>query len=450
MQVSTRFDYDPFYPVIHCDLIRNKLSTEIAKIEKEVYRLRGFIGAFDESMQEKAALTTDVMGAYLEVFKMPGEEKEIPEIREQIDAKIEEIRERCLENHRGTLAAREVVIIEGRNVEINAHTKPALEEAFLQRLEEKISQLKEEFPIDETTDLEQMCCQIEEKFRRHTEIFEKLFERKQALTGQGYEFQEALEPKLAALKAAKQELKKGLKVSNVFIACQLGVVDYLEQEVSKQWLWERKSFVNKISEVGFSLLHYAAYHDRPKVVQFLIQKGADVTARDKEGYLPLHWAAAQGSVKVVKLLLTRHPASIDAKGMFDRTPLHRAVFNGKNGAVNLLIKEGANLNAQTSEENHLQTPLHFAVLQGNMGMVATLTQYPHLDIRIADSQGRTPVHYAIENGVLSVLLLLLTHSSWQKVALHKDAVFLESLLKVVPKRNEEEIRAQLLLHFPQK
>ncbi|WP_166157528.1 MULTISPECIES: hypothetical protein [unclassified Neochlamydia] len=41
----------------------------MARIEREVYHLRGLIGAFDETMQESAALTTVVMDAYLQELK---------------------------------------------------------------------------------------------------------------------------------------------------------------------------------------------------------------------------------------------------------------------------------------------------------------------------------------------------------------------------------------------
>ncbi|KIC75596.1 hypothetical protein DB42_AA00840 [Neochlamydia sp. EPS4] len=53
----------------HCDASLNPVSSEMARIKREVYRLRGLIGAFDETMQESAALTTDVRDAYLQELR---------------------------------------------------------------------------------------------------------------------------------------------------------------------------------------------------------------------------------------------------------------------------------------------------------------------------------------------------------------------------------------------
>lgn len=41
----------------------------MARIEREVYRLRGLMGAFEGTMQDNAALTTGVMDAYLQELK---------------------------------------------------------------------------------------------------------------------------------------------------------------------------------------------------------------------------------------------------------------------------------------------------------------------------------------------------------------------------------------------
>lgn len=449
MQLSSSLDYDPARPIIHCNASLNHISGEMARIEREVYRLRGLIGAFDETMQENAALTTDIMDAYLKELEPPLEQREISVIRQQIDTRIEGIRENCLENYRGLLDARELIIIEGQTIQLNAQTKATLEQAYQQRLEESIHQLKEEFPLEDATNLEQMRAQLKEKFERHEDIFEKLFERKQQLTDQGYELQEAMEPELAKLRAKKQELQKDLKVTNLFIASQLGAVDYLKQEISKKWRWGRKDFVNTPSQVGFAPLHYAAYHNQREAMQLLIDKGADLTLKDNEGYLPLHWAAEKGHHEIVQLLIRHRPSTINAKGRLDRTPLHRAVFCGQVETAHLLIKNVAHINAQTHEKNHCQTPLHFAVLQGNISMVLALARYPELDILQQDIQGRTPLHYAIEEGLLDILNILLKHSSWQKAKVSTHAKLLESLLSIVPKRQAKEIKAQLLLNFPQ-
>ena len=53
-------------------------------------------------------------------------------------------------------------------------------------------------------------------------------------------------------------------------------------------------------------------HQNVKLAASLIDKGAEVDARDRNGYTPLIWAANRGAVKLVGLLL-KHGADVNAK-----------------------------------------------------------------------------------------------------------------------------------------
>ncbi len=56
-------------------------------------------------------------------------------------------------------------------------------------------------------------------------------------------------------------------------------------------------------EYGWTPLHRAAAHGSPDLVQALVQAGADLEARSKDGLTPLHRAAAFGSPDLVQALL---------------------------------------------------------------------------------------------------------------------------------------------------
>ncbi len=47
--------------------------------------------------------------------------------------------------------------------------------------------------------------------------------------------------------------------------------------------------VNCVDDAGMTVLMWAAYHNNPTVVSFLVDRGADVEEKDKDGYTAMHW-----------------------------------------------------------------------------------------------------------------------------------------------------------------
>ena len=76
--------------------------------------------------------------------------------------------------------------------------------------------------------------------------------------------------------------------------------------------------------------------------------GEDASAlmqRSEAEMTPLHWAARAGSAGCVKWLL-RNGAEVDAETLTKRTPLHLAAERGQTEPIRLLAEHGASLNVQ--------------------------------------------------------------------------------------------------------
>lgn len=64
------------------------------------------------------------------------------------------------------------------------------------------------------------------------------------------------------------------------------------------------------------------------MVEYLLQNGANVHARDDGGLNPLHNACSFGHAEVVTLLLC-HGGDANARDNWNYTPLHEAAIKGK-------------------------------------------------------------------------------------------------------------------------
>jgi len=120
-------------------------------------------------------------------------------------------------------------------------------------------------------------------------------------------------------------------------------------------------------------LHKAAYRDNLPLVRLLYlycSKGLITDPRDISGETPLHDAAAQGLVDMVKLLI-EYGADIEATSKEGRTPLHQAASKGKLEAVKALLDAGART---LSYSNALQTPEMLAQEGGYHAVVNALRQ----------------------------------------------------------------------------
>lgn len=167
-----------------------------------------------------------------------------------------------------------------------------------------------------------------------------------------------------------------------------------------------------------TLLHRAAWWGKKKVVEDLIELGADIDATDRVGGTPLHAAVQEGCtsywdviegprVDVMELLLERG-AKVDVANKHGRTPLHGAANRGDANAVNLLIEHGANVNAGDAEN---RTPLDLATGRGHQEVVDLLVSKgaKTVEERLGEEAGRhdertpTPVSHGERNGTRNLV-----------------------------------------------
>lgn len=144
----------------------------------------------------------------------------------------------------------------------------------------------------------------------------------------------------------------------------------------------------------------AIAEEKFKVVELLINNGADVNQTDTLGRTPLH----NVSTKEIAELLITHGAKVDAQELSDEkvTPLFHATARHKSVAE-VLINHGANVNQKSTSGD---TPLILAVRGGNKELVDLLIERG-ADINYVASDGESALENAFQGQHQAIATLLM-------------------------------------------
>jgi len=111
----------------------------------------------------------------------------------------------------------------------------------------------------------------------------------------------------------------------------------------RELLQQDPSLIHARDADGSTPLHCATWKGHLKVVETLLNHGADINARNNNehwGTTPLH-AAAHGNQRAIAELLIARGADIHAKNLNGRTPLDETQFHKATPVANLLKQHGA-------------------------------------------------------------------------------------------------------------
>jgi ankyrin repeat protein len=152
---------------------------------------------------------------------------------------------------------------------------------------------------------------------------------------------------------------------------------------------------------GQTPLHLATTEGETAMVQYLIERGANVQAKDMNGSTPLHEAVRHGYTSIVKLLLA-NKANINIQDSMGKTPL--LIITPQESRLEmytLLLSKGANPNAK---DLYGDTPLHITTMTGTDTKVLQILVDAGADFNERNKKGVTPLALSVERGDIEQII----------------------------------------------
>jgi len=213
--------------------------------------------------------------------------------------------------------------------------------------------------------------------------------------------------------------------------------------------------VNAKANNGATPLHLAAVRGSVEVATLLLESGAQINATDNDGWTPLHsasvskkeemiallvqhggkdltgngpqgpsvgqgpagdpalrgaqvfQAATAGDLATVKALILETPKFVNSKDSDGNSLLHVAAANGNKELTDLLLEDGADVNAVALS----LTPLIVAVRHQHADIAEALLAHG-ARVNAASSDGRTALHFAVAARQANLVELLLANYAY--------------------------------------
>lgn len=199
------------------------------------------------------------------------------------------------------------------------------------------------------------------------------------------------------------------------------------KELIKQCLNNQVDINEPGGRMSAPALHYAIYYKHSDIVVSLIEHGATLDCKDKEGLSAIQRAVFIAAPRIVRLLqkkgaLFEHPdfdkaywgnlidysyANLSLVDSIGSTLMHYAAANDQIQTLIFLKEQEAPISPRDKNAN---TPLLRAALNGHIEIINCLLKYG-ADLDEKNDQGNTALHLAALNGHTKIVIWLLEHGA---------------------------------------
>ncbi|XP_043411106.1 ankyrin repeat and death domain-containing protein 1A isoform X1 [Prionailurus bengalensis] len=163
-----------------------------------------------------------------------------------------------------------------------------------------------------------------------------------------------------------------------------------------------------LPQFGMNSLLLSAWFGHLQILQILVNSGAKIHCKNKDGLTLLHCAAQKGHVPVLAFIMEDlEDVPLDQADKLGRTAFHRAAEHGQLDALDFLVGSGCEHSVKDKEGN---TALHLAASRGHLTVLQRLVDI-RLDLEEQNVEGLTALHAAVEGSHPDCVQLLLEAGS---------------------------------------
>lgn len=141
--------------------------------------------------------------------------------------------------------------------------------------------------------------------------------------------------------------------------------------------------------------------DSGKIIEILLNNGANANTKDIEGETPLHYAAFFCNHSALIALLQNQTVDVNVIDSRGYSPIHWAALDVHSNRVQLLFEKGAKI--QTVNKINGMTPLHLSASNGRYETSKFFIDNG-ADINARDKMKHTPLYYAKQSKKNNVLV----------------------------------------------